>query len=108
MSSLTENSPHMIILSVTVPAGPASTRCGEDSATADSAGAKTFDSFPCKSCLIQQYSGTQAFLAIGRDATAAATSWKLSTTPISLPIDDLAKINIIGTANDVVQIIARV
>jgi hypothetical protein len=107
MSSLTENSPNMRVLSVTIPDPAASVQAGADSATADSDGAKTFSKMPCRSCLVQQFSGTQTYMAIGRAATAAATSFKLSTTPIAVPIDDVAKLNFIGTAGDVVQILVR-
>lgn len=62
---------------------------------------------PCRSCLVQQKSGTQVYMNI--DATATSSHWKLSsTTPIPVPIDDVNKLHFIGTAADVVQIMYRV
>lgn len=109
MSSLAENSPHMVILAVTIPAGPASIRCGE-SGTVDSDGAKTFTSFGIRSCKVTKSSGTGIYMAINRDATAAATSVLLPAAPtmLDVDIDDLAKLRFIGTAADVVQILARI
>ncbi len=64
-------------------------------------------SVPCRSCLVQQQSGTQVYMNIGT-AAAAATGWKLSsTTPIAVPVDDVQKLHFFGTASDVVQILWR-
>ncbi len=64
-------------------------------------------SIPCRSCLVQQRSGTQVYMNIGT-AAAAATGWKLSsTTPIAVPVDDVQKLHFFGTASDVVQILWR-
>jgi hypothetical protein len=61
---------------------------------------------PCRSCLVQQFSGTQAFMNI--DAAATTSTWKLSSTSaIPVPIDDLSKLHFIGTAGDVIQILWR-
>jgi len=60
----------------------------------------------CKSCLIQQVSGTQAYLNI--DAAATSSTWKLSSTgPISIPINNLNRLHFIGTAADVIQVLWR-
>ncbi len=64
-------------------------------------------SIPCRSCLVQQRSGTQIYMNIGT-AAEAATGWKLSsTTPIAVPVDDVQKLHFFGTASDVVQILWR-
>jgi hypothetical protein len=64
-------------------------------------------SVPCVSCLVQQISGTQAYMNIGT-AAAAATGWKLSsTTPIPMPIEDVQSLHFFGTAGDIVQILYR-
>ena len=108
MASRNENSPFMKVISVTIPGGGTNVQCGV-AGTADPDGALTFSTFPCRSCTIQYYSGTQVYMAVGRAATVAATSWKLSKTiPMEIEIDDLSKLQFIGTAADVVQIIARV
>jgi hypothetical protein len=61
---------------------------------------------PCRSCLVQQQSGTQAYM--DGVTAAAATGWKLSsTTPIPVPVDDVNKIHLFGTAGDVIQILYR-
>jgi hypothetical protein len=65
------------------------------------------ESQPCRSCLVQQQSGTGVYMNI-ETAAAAATGWKLSSTvPIAVPIDDVQKLHFFGTAADVVQIIWR-
>jgi hypothetical protein len=107
MADLTENSYGGGVLAVTIAGSPANIRCGT-AGTADADGAKLFTVFPVRSCLVQLYSGTGCYLALNRAATAAATSWKIGTTPVAIPIDDLAKLNFIGTAADVVQILYRV
>jgi hypothetical protein len=62
---------------------------------------------PCQSCLVQQKSGTQAYMDI--NVAATTSSWKLSSTsPIPVPITDLSMLHFIGTAADVVQILYRV
>jgi len=63
-------------------------------------------STPCIECLVAQQSGTQAYMDIDT-AAAAATGWKLSTTPISVKIDDVNKLHFFGTAGDIVQILYR-
>ena len=62
----------------------------------------------CRSCVVQQYSGTQVYMNINTAATASSASWKLSTTsPIAVSIDDVQKLHFIGTAGDVIQIMWR-
>ena len=64
-------------------------------------------SLPCRSCLVQQQSGTQVYLDI-ETAAAAATGWKLSaTSALPIPIDDVQKLHFFGTAGDVIQILWR-
>lgn len=61
---------------------------------------------PCASCLVQQKSGTQAYMNI--NAAATTSSWKLSATaPIPVPVTDLSMLHFIGTAADVIQILWR-
>ena len=65
---------------------------------------------PCRSCIIQYYSGTQLYMNVDAAATAAATSWKISKTDgahLEYEIDNLNKLHFIGTAGDIVQIIYR-
>jgi hypothetical protein len=65
------------------------------------------ESQPCRSCLVQQQSGTQVYLDIETEA-AAATGWKLSaTSALPIPIDDVQKLHFFGTAGDIVQILWR-
>jgi hypothetical protein len=62
---------------------------------------------PCRSCLVQQQSGTQVYLNINT-AAAAATGWKLSaTSALPIPIDDVQKLHFFGTAGDIIQILWR-
>lgn len=104
---LTKNSEALDVIAVTIAASPVNIRCGA-TGTSDSTGAVTFTSKPCVSCLVQIFSGSAIYMAFGKAATAAATSWKLSTTPISVPVTDLTKLNFIGGAgNEVVQIMWR-
>jgi hypothetical protein len=91
---------------IAVTLGSANIQCGV-SGTTDSTGTITFTTFPVRSCLVQQYSGIQVYMNIGVVATAAPTAWKISTSPTPIPIDDLAKLNFIGTSGDIVQIIWR-
>jgi hypothetical protein len=63
-------------------------------------------STPCRSCLVQQFSGTQAYMNI--DAAATTSTWKLSSTSaIPVPVDDINKLHFIGTAGDIIQILYR-
>ena len=68
------------------------------------------DSQLCRTCIIQHYSGTQAYMNVDTAATAAATSWKISKTSgavLEYEIDNLDKLHFIGTAGDIIQIIWR-
>lgn len=70
------------------------------------------DDQPCRSCLVQQKSGTQCYMnlntAVIPATMATTTDWKLSsTTPIPLPITNLNQIHLCGTAGDRIQIIWR-
>jgi len=105
---LTENSLKMGVMSYTIQTGPVAGYLGT-TGTANGTGSITFTTKPVKSCYIQQYSGTQIYMNFERAATAAATSAKLVSTGgwIPVPVDDLAKLNFIGTAADVVQIMWR-
>jgi hypothetical protein len=95
------------VIAVTIAGGGANIQCGV-SGTTDSTGTITFSTFPVRSCLVQQYSGTQVYMNINVVATAAATAWKISSiTPHPIPVDDLSKLNFIGTAGDIVQILWR-
>ncbi len=101
------NSSKMGVISVTIPNPAASVTCGV-SGTADTTGTITFTTFPVRSCIIQQYSGTQICMNSEVTASVAATSWKLSATiPLPVPVDDLAKLSFCGTAGDIVQILWR-
>ena len=65
------------------------------------------ESIPCRSVVIQQQSGTQAYLNIGAAATEEG-GWKLSaTSAMPIAIDDVQKIHFFGTAGDVIQIMYR-
>jgi len=62
---------------------------------------------PCRSCLVQQQSGTQVYMNINT-AAAAATGWKLSaTSALPTPVDDVQKLHFFGTAGDIIQIFWR-
>jgi hypothetical protein len=105
--NLTLNSEKMDVLAVTIAASPVDIRCGA-AGTADSAGALLFNEKACTSCYVQIYSGTTIYMAFEKAATAAETSWKLSTTPIPVPVTDLAKLHFIGgSGNEVIQIMWR-
>lgn len=106
MAALNENSNDIGVVAVTIKAGPISTQCGVLGTLVNGESAP-FTSKPVRSCLVQVLTGTAVYMAFRRDATATLASWKLSTTPISVPIDDLAKLNFIGAVNDVVQILYR-
>lgn len=104
---LTKNSEKLNILAVTIAGTPADIRCGA-AGTTDADGAALFTEKQCTSCYVQIYSGSAVYMAFERAATAAATSWKLSTTPIPVPITDLAKLHFIGgSGSEVVQIMWR-
>ncbi len=61
---------------------------------------------PCLSCLVQQKSGTQAYLSLAAPATTGA--WKLSATAsIPVPVKNLDLLHFIGTAGDIIQILWR-
>lgn len=69
-------------------------------------------SLACRSCLVMQKSGTQAYMNIGTAVTtgtmATTTDWKLSsTTPIPVPINDVNTLHFCGTAGDRIQIVWR-
>lgn len=88
---LTKNSDTGGFVSVTIAATPADI---------------TPDSQPCLSCLVQQKSGTQAYMNIR--AEASADTWKLSSTsPIPVPVRNLNQLHFFGTAADVIQILWR-
>jgi hypothetical protein len=106
MAALNENSYGMGVLAITMAASAASIRAGA-AGTTDSAGAKLFTAFPVRSCMIQMYSGTTGHLHFGAAATAAATSFKFGTTPVPIPIDDLAQLNVIAGNNEVIQLLYR-
>jgi hypothetical protein len=106
MSTLAENSGSMDVLSITMASTAASIRVGA-AGTANVAGAKLFTEFPVRSCMIQMYTGTAGYLAIGKTATAAATSFKFGTTPVPIPINDLALLNVIAGNSEVIQILYR-
>jgi hypothetical protein len=91
MSSLIENSPLGGCVIVTIAGTPA------DISPSSQA---------CQSCLVQQLSGTQAYMNV--NAAATTSTWKLSSTsPISVPVENLAQLHFIGTAADKIQILWR-
>jgi hypothetical protein len=106
---LIKNSEKINVIAVTIAASPVDIRCGA-AGTTDSAGAFLFalgEKF-CTSCYVRLYSGTTAYMAFEVAATAAATSWVLSSTPIPVPINDLAKMHFLGASgNEVIQIMYR-
>jgi hypothetical protein len=59
----------------------------------------------CVSCLVAQKSGTQAYMNIS--AACTTSHWKLSTTPIPVPVTNLKDLHFIGTAGDIIQILWR-
>jgi hypothetical protein len=59
----------------------------------------------CVSCMVAQKSGTQAYMNIG--AACTTSHWKLSTTPIEVPVTNLENLHFIGTAADLIQILWR-
>lgn len=65
----------------------------------------------CISCLVSQKSGTQIYMNIDTAVTsgtmATSTDWKLSSTPIAVPIHNLNQLHFLGTAADIAQIIWR-
>lgn len=106
MSALNENSGTMDVLSITMAGSAASIRVGA-AGTADVAGARLFTELPVRSCYIQMYTGTTGYLAFRKSATAAATSFKFGTTPIPVPVNDLAMLNVIAGNSEVIQIMYR-
>lgn len=89
--NLGENSGVMGIQLITVGAGPVSV-AGTDQ--------------PCRTCLVMQKSGTQAYMNIG--AAATTSHWKLlATDAIEVPVNNVNQINVNGTAGDIVQVLWR-
>jgi hypothetical protein len=61
---------------------------------------------PCRTCLVMQKSGTQAYLNIG--STADTGDWKLlATHPIEVAVQNTNQIFVAGTAADQVQLLWR-
>ena len=65
----------------------------------------------CISCLVAQKAGTQVYMQLNAAVTSAtmatSTDWKLSTTPIPVPVTNLNQLHFLGTAADNVQIAWR-
>lgn len=69
------------------------------------------DSQEVTSCLVAQKAGTQAYMnfdeAVVPATMATSTDWKLSTTPIPVPVHNLDQLHFSGTAGDLIMVLWR-
>jgi hypothetical protein len=107
--NLTINSEKIDIIAVTIASSPVDIRCGA-AGTTNIDGAFLFalgEKF-CTSCAVRIYSGTNVYMAFERAASAAPTSWVLSSTYMPVPVNDLAKMHFIGgSGSEVIQVMYR-
>lgn len=67
----------------------------------------TLTDLPCRKLAIQSYNANVSTIAVGPAGTVAMSSgWVLSADSITLDVDNLNKVQVVGTANDVVGWIA--